>query len=132
MDLNVESSISTTQLNTNIVVAKVEYYYLRFSIKNIDDIPDYNKPHPRTPLPLPLSKPTEHHVIIAAAARDASQTPFGSPSPTQLHQRQKTSSPAASLLPSRPRSPPPRCFDLVKLWMPPPIASRATNLRDPF
>nr|KAJ0193707.1 hypothetical protein LSAT_V11C800413290 [Lactuca sativa] len=43
MDLNVESSISTTQLNTNTVMAKAEDYYLRFPIKNIDDIPDYNK-----------------------------------------------------------------------------------------
>nr|KAJ0200249.1 hypothetical protein LSAT_V11C600321290 [Lactuca sativa] len=43
IDLNVESSISTTQLNTNTVVAKAEDYYLRFPIKNIDDIPDYNK-----------------------------------------------------------------------------------------
>ncbi|CAH1418208.1 unnamed protein product [Lactuca virosa] len=42
MDLNVESSISTTQLNTNIVVVKAEDYYIRFPMKNIDDIPDYN------------------------------------------------------------------------------------------
>ncbi|CAH1447799.1 unnamed protein product [Lactuca virosa] len=43
MDLNVESSISTTQLNTDTFVAKAEDYYLRSPIKNIDDIPDYNE-----------------------------------------------------------------------------------------
>ncbi|CAI9297384.1 unnamed protein product [Lactuca saligna] len=43
MGLNVESSISTTQLNTYTVVAKKEDYYLRFPIKNIDDILNYNK-----------------------------------------------------------------------------------------
>ncbi|XP_023747872.1 uncharacterized protein LOC111896084 [Lactuca sativa] len=43
MDFNVESSINTSQLNTDIVVAKAEDYYLRFPIKNIDDIPDYNE-----------------------------------------------------------------------------------------
>ncbi|CAH1426927.1 unnamed protein product [Lactuca virosa] len=43
IDLNVESSINTTQLNTETVVAKPEDYYLRFQIKNIDDIPDYNE-----------------------------------------------------------------------------------------
>nr|KAJ0200607.1 hypothetical protein LSAT_V11C600308030 [Lactuca sativa] len=43
IDLNVESSINTTQLNTKTVVAKPEDYYLRFQIKNIDDIPDYNE-----------------------------------------------------------------------------------------
>ncbi|CAH1443944.1 unnamed protein product [Lactuca virosa] len=43
MDLNVKSSINTSQLNTDTVVAKEEYYYLRFPIKNIDDIPYYNE-----------------------------------------------------------------------------------------
>nr|KAJ0187834.1 hypothetical protein LSAT_V11C900477050 [Lactuca sativa] len=43
IDFNVESSINTTQLNTETVVAKPENYYLRFQIKNIDDIPDYNE-----------------------------------------------------------------------------------------
>ncbi|CAH1431657.1 unnamed protein product [Lactuca virosa] len=43
MDLNVESSINNSQLNIDIVVANAEDYYLRFPIKNIDDIPDYNE-----------------------------------------------------------------------------------------
>ncbi|CAH1443672.1 unnamed protein product [Lactuca virosa] len=43
IDLNVESSINTTQLNTETIVAKPEDYYFRFQIKNIDDIPDYNE-----------------------------------------------------------------------------------------
>ncbi|CAH1439858.1 unnamed protein product [Lactuca virosa] len=43
INLNVESSINTTQLNTETVVAKPEDYYLRSQIKNIDDIPDYNE-----------------------------------------------------------------------------------------
>nr|KAJ0212478.1 hypothetical protein LSAT_V11C400195910 [Lactuca sativa] len=43
IDLNVESSINTTQLNTKTVVSKPEDYYLHFQIKNIDDIPDYNE-----------------------------------------------------------------------------------------
>ncbi|CAH1440297.1 unnamed protein product [Lactuca virosa] len=43
MDLNVESSINTSQLNTDTIVAKTEDYYLRSPIKNIDDIPDYNE-----------------------------------------------------------------------------------------
>ncbi|KAL7616288.1 hypothetical protein Lser_V15G01849 [Lactuca serriola] len=43
IDLNVESSINTTQVNTKTVVAKPEDYYLPFQIKNIDDIPDYNE-----------------------------------------------------------------------------------------
>nr|KAJ0218669.1 hypothetical protein LSAT_V11C300153070 [Lactuca sativa] len=37
------SSINTTQLNIETFVAKPEDYYLRFPIKNIDDIPDYNE-----------------------------------------------------------------------------------------
>ncbi|XP_052625951.1 uncharacterized protein LOC128132969 [Lactuca sativa] len=43
IDLNVESSINTTQLNTKTFVAKPKDYYLRFQIKNIDDILDYNE-----------------------------------------------------------------------------------------
>ncbi|CAH1453980.1 unnamed protein product [Lactuca virosa] len=43
IDLNVESSINTTQLNTETVVTNPEDYYLCFPIKDIDDIPDYNE-----------------------------------------------------------------------------------------
>ncbi|CAH1439860.1 unnamed protein product [Lactuca virosa] len=51
IDLNVESSISTTQLNTKTVVAKPEDYYFRFQIQNIDDIPDYNDDQGRQKIP---------------------------------------------------------------------------------
>ncbi|CAH1433532.1 unnamed protein product [Lactuca virosa] len=51
IDLNVESSINTTQLNTETVVAKPEDYYLRFQIKNIDDILDYNEDQGRQKIP---------------------------------------------------------------------------------
>ncbi|CAH1453375.1 unnamed protein product [Lactuca virosa] len=43
MDVNGDSSINTTHLNTHTVVAKADDYYLRFPIQNIDDIPDYNE-----------------------------------------------------------------------------------------
>nr|KAJ0222196.1 hypothetical protein LSAT_V11C200065080 [Lactuca sativa] len=43
MDWSVESSIITLHLNVDIIVPKVEDYYLRFPIKNIDNIPDYNE-----------------------------------------------------------------------------------------
>nr|KAJ0207492.1 hypothetical protein LSAT_V11C500246420 [Lactuca sativa] len=43
IDLNVKSFINTIQLNTETVVAKPKDYYIRFQIKNIDDIPDYNE-----------------------------------------------------------------------------------------
>ncbi|CAH1431866.1 unnamed protein product [Lactuca virosa] len=51
IDLNVESSINTTQLNTETVVAKPEDYYIHFQIKNIDDIPDYNEDQGRQKIP---------------------------------------------------------------------------------
>ncbi|CAH1439859.1 unnamed protein product [Lactuca virosa] len=51
IDLNVESSINTTQLNTQTVVAKPEDYYFHFHIKNIDDIPDYNDDQGRQKIP---------------------------------------------------------------------------------
>ncbi|CAH1429010.1 unnamed protein product [Lactuca virosa] len=43
MDQQGLSGKSINLLNTDTVVAKAEDYYLRFPIKNIDDIPDYNK-----------------------------------------------------------------------------------------
>nr|KAJ0221982.1 hypothetical protein LSAT_V11C200089360 [Lactuca sativa] len=43
LDVNVESSTHTTQLNPYTVMTNPGDYYLRFPIKNIDDIPDYNK-----------------------------------------------------------------------------------------
>nr|KAJ0202995.1 hypothetical protein LSAT_V11C500233440 [Lactuca sativa] len=43
LDTNVESSSCTSQLNSNTVVANPEDYYLRFQIKNIDEIPDFNE-----------------------------------------------------------------------------------------
>ncbi|CAH1432510.1 unnamed protein product [Lactuca virosa] len=43
LDTNVESSSRTSQLNSDTVVANPEDYYLRFQIKNIDEIPDFNE-----------------------------------------------------------------------------------------
>ncbi|CAH1422718.1 unnamed protein product [Lactuca virosa] len=43
LDTNVESSRRTSQLNSDTVVANPEDYYLRFQIKNIDEIPDFNE-----------------------------------------------------------------------------------------
>ncbi|CAH1429009.1 unnamed protein product [Lactuca virosa] len=42
-DMHHISEFNKAYLNTDTVVAKAEDYYLRFPIKNIDDIPDYNK-----------------------------------------------------------------------------------------
>ncbi|CAH1432477.1 unnamed protein product [Lactuca virosa] len=43
LDKNVEPSSRTSQLNSDTVVANPEDYYLRFQIKNIDEIPDFNE-----------------------------------------------------------------------------------------
>nr|KAJ0195625.1 hypothetical protein LSAT_V11C700346310 [Lactuca sativa] len=43
LDMNVESSSRTSQLNSDTIVANPEDYYLRFQIKNIDEIPDFNE-----------------------------------------------------------------------------------------
>nr|KAJ0221995.1 hypothetical protein LSAT_V11C200094910 [Lactuca sativa] len=43
LDTNVESSSRTSQLNSDTVVANPEDYYLRFQIKNIDEILDFNE-----------------------------------------------------------------------------------------
>ncbi|CAH1420666.1 unnamed protein product [Lactuca virosa] len=43
LDMNVESSSRTSQLNSDTVVANLEDSYLHFQIKNIDEIPDWNK-----------------------------------------------------------------------------------------
>ncbi|CAI9297151.1 unnamed protein product [Lactuca saligna] len=43
LDTNVESSSRTSQLNSDTVMANPEDYYLRFQIKNIDEIPDFNE-----------------------------------------------------------------------------------------
>ncbi|CAI9299639.1 unnamed protein product [Lactuca saligna] len=43
LDMNVESSSRSSQLNSDTVVANPEDYYLHFQIKNIDEISDLNE-----------------------------------------------------------------------------------------
>ncbi|CAH1452840.1 unnamed protein product [Lactuca virosa] len=51
LDMNVESSSRSSQLNSDTVVANPEDYYLRFQIKNIDEIPDLNEDQGRQQIP---------------------------------------------------------------------------------